>query len=477
MGRWTRFGLLGAMLLSACADSSAPLRIDVPVDPADRSLLTILWANDQSPRLFAYPLENGVPTENLQLPISHKDEFELSALVYRRDLASLGLQPGEVTLAEAEAPSSPLEQPDALYHSQVRSFAHLGWQNYSKLTERQRSIRLPKQLSCGNYSAIVHEIDTSRTIPENHRGAISPAVAVPVFEEGTIFDDAVVVGYRHHGFYLVETATVSHLGADEIVSIKLRSATRMSGYKYWLAREGDGSIWEATLDRRTLNLAVGQIGFLNAHYEFKWLDSARPQNDYVFALGHEWTRQIGIQTGYLEIYPPPSASAASGQLYYFQQDTSSDAEFNRGAVAHVSRDEAWAMWPYWKEGVLHYYQSQADKLEVDTPTALAYLPGYGALVGNAAGELLRSQNGEAFAKVDSLASGLSYLSLHDYSFIAATQDGLVRRYLPEQEACEPLPVPEMEVYRSVSVEDSIVLVGKRRGTERNIVVWLSPTKS
>ncbi|MCC7382161.1 MAG: hypothetical protein IT384_10040 [Deltaproteobacteria bacterium] len=448
---WLASLWLASLWLAAC--EPAPLRLELPIDPADRAVI-VAWSRGAQAaatdpiQVGAADISAGGSLDPAVLPaltdVAPDEPLRVAVLGYPESLDRLGLAPGLQALAPAGQAGRPLPEAERL-HLLDRSEEGETWAWTATSTRappewvagimlvRQGEVCRPfsvRQVLLDDPSSVIFVVLTEalRVAGLESGRIFELAGPEPRWIGGPVGDAAFLTALQapDGAFWLSNTRgeiARTALNAQGLQQIVTATRTPSGGAVRWM----DGSFSGASIDELYTHSTTG---VLERYAEGRWSELVRTATDN------------------------PTV----------------------GGVVRVGPDEAYAAT---NEGdVVHYQGGRVMRTRPLPPgqrsTAIAQIAGFGLIVGTDEGEVLQlSRDGWTSLGRPDVRQRVMTITPYGQGFVVAGTGGRVVRFSPETGLCPSQAIHDDWISRGASLGDLLLFGSQARGG-RAVVFELTP---
>lgn len=415
--------LIATFAVVACSEV---VEVFVPFpDPAGaRSLILVVSASGQV-SAEAIDLESPSPPAAVLVRVGGTEGALIEAVLYPLTLEELGLRPGPLTSTAArgislDAPATRFTRRQALRVDSVRELGP--WQDSPLLSEPAAglTIRGPRT-RCATFAS------TTELLPTLGGGVFSLPWG----------PDRALVGTERGDVYLISADRAEVLTRTSTPT-DLLGGLLIDGDDLWLSGFGGG------LARARVDVDLGMLELIET--------STAPSHDPLWYLsGLRTPPDVEIHTlshnGFIERY-------RGGQWTTLVDLPETVGDHRSGGIAAVAPGEAIVAWPA-SPAVFRIRGDTVTEEEVPTTeglTGAAYIPGIGALVGDAVGHVFVDRGSRRWEPLGDAPRQFLLLSIVPYEdgFIAGSGSGDIVQFVPDEGYC-PMQHLSSDNVRSLAV--------------------------
>lgn len=443
--------IFAALWFAAC--EPAPLRFELPIDPADRAVL-VAWSRG-APAEAAATMQVGAADISASgsldpavLPVLTEvapDELlRVAVLGYAESLDRLVLAPGLQALAPVGQAGRPLPEPERL-HLLDRSEDGEAW------SWTDTSTRAPPEWVAGIMLAQRDEV----CAPFSVRPVFIDDSAAVIF---VVFTGALrVVGLESGRIFDLAGAEPRWIGGP-VGDAAFLTALEAPDGAFWLSSTR-GEIARALLDAQGLRQLVTATRTPSGG-AVRWMDGSFTGASIDELYTHS-------TTGVLERY-------AEGRWSELVRTATHNPTV--GGVVRVGPNEAYAVTN--QGDVVHYQSGRITRTGPLPPgqrsTAIAQLAGFGIVVGTDEGEVLQlSHDGWTSLGRPDVRQRIMTITPYRQGFVVAGTGGRVVRFSPETGLCPSQAIHDDWINRGASLGD-LLLFGSQARDGRAVVFELRP---
>lgn len=431
------------LVLCAAACSSPVVRISLPVEPSDRSLLLVLerLGNPGALHIGATDLNDGEALDSAALPSVDETDSEgslrFTALRYAEPLASLGLTAGVVEPLALEQGGVPLPPTRTISVIDLAPGQETAiWEARDAMPDSlvRVAIRDEPTLKCQPLAATVFDLSTDQDLA--FITSLTEDTALIGDEAGALF---------YFGPDGIPAATASVEAGREILAVQVvyEGPERV----YWLGGS-DGLV------RRTSSL--GPLGLFGVTVR----DRA-PSRGHLFSLDGAYTGEI-ID----ELFTLSTEGVFERQFGGVWTELDRGAPSAIGGVVRLGPGEAYAA--HERPGVLHFVGGAVllDEIDDSRPivTAIARVPNVGLVIATANGMVLR-RGEDGWQALTDLGPDLRPELILPYreGFLVGGVGGRLVQFVPnaQQIACPLLNAGAATLAFGVVLGDVVIVGGTR----------------